>query len=76
VRKELLLGERWCALEVPLLFVHGDRDAFVTARVASAWATIASKAGKVIVASIPDAGHLPWLDAPEAVRDQIERFVA
>lgn len=76
VRKELLLGERWSALEVPLLFLHGDRDAFVTANVASAWATIASQGENVIVASIPDAGHLPWLDAPEAVRDQIERFLA
>lgn len=76
VRKELLLGERWSALEVPLLFVHGDRDAFVTANVASAWATIASKGENVVVASIPDAGHLPWLDAPEPVLDQIERFLA
>jgi len=76
VRKELLLGEGWSALEVPLLFVHGDRDAFVTADVASAWATIASKGENVIVARIADAGHLPWLDAPEPVLDQIERFLA
>ena len=76
VRKELLLGERWSALEVPLLFVHGDRDVFVTTNVASAWATIASEGEDVIVASIADAGHLPWLDAPEAVLDQIERFLA
>jgi pimeloyl-ACP methyl ester carboxylesterase len=76
VRKELLLHKRWSALEVPLLFVHGDRDAFVTADVASAWATIASEGKDVIVASITDAGHLPWLDAPETVLDQIERFLA
>ena len=76
VRKELLLGERWSTLEVPLLFIHGDRDAFVTANVASAWASIAARGGNVIVATIPEAGHLPWLDAPEAVCDEIERFLA
>ena len=76
VRKELLLGERWSALEIPFLFVHGDRDAFITAGVASAWATIASKGGDVQVASVADAGHLPWLDAPEAVLEQIERFLS
>jgi pimeloyl-ACP methyl ester carboxylesterase len=76
VREQLLLGDRWSSLEVPFLFVHGDRDAFVTASVASAWANIASKNEKVTVASIADAGHLPWLDAPEAVREEIERFLA
>jgi pimeloyl-ACP methyl ester carboxylesterase len=76
VRKELLLGERWSALRAPLLFIHGDRDAFVTADVASAWATIASGGQNVVVAIIADAGHLPWLDAPEAVLEQIERFLA
>ena len=76
VRKELLLGELWSAIEAPVLFLHGDRDAFVTARVASAWETIAANGKNVTVATVPDAGHLPWLDAPDAVRDHIERFVA
>jgi pimeloyl-ACP methyl ester carboxylesterase len=75
VRKEHLLGERWSALEVPLLFIYGDRDAFVTPDVASAWAKIASRGESVTVTTVADAGHLPWLDAPEAVFDQIERFL-
>ena len=60
----------------PASLLHGDHDAFVSANMASAWATIASKGENVVVASIHDAGHLPWLDAPEAVLDQIERFLA
>jgi pimeloyl-ACP methyl ester carboxylesterase len=28
------------------------------------------------VIRIPDAGHLPWIDAPERVVDEIEHFLA
>lgn len=76
VRRELMLGDRWHALTVPTLFLYGDRDAFVSSKVADAWQVIAARNPNVRIVRIPGAGHLPWLDEPDAVLDEIERFLA
>lgn len=75
VRRELMLGDRWQTLSVPTLFLYGDRDSFVSSRVAAAWEAIAARNASVRIVRIPDAGHLPWLDEPDAVLDEIERFL-
>jgi pimeloyl-ACP methyl ester carboxylesterase len=73
LRRELILGERWQALTTPTLLVWGERDAFGPA-----------EEGEALVATNPnlrlvrlaEAGHLPWLDDPESVVAEIERFLA
>ena len=75
VRREVLLGERWKELRVPTVFVHGDRDAFVTQDVVAAWEAIADANANVQLVRIPDAGHLPWIDEPEAVVSAIEQHL-
>jgi len=75
VRRELMLGDRWQQLSVPTLFVYGDRDSFVSSRVAAAWEAIAAGNARVRIVRTPGAGHLPWLDEPDAVLGEIERFL-
>src|SRR5215211_6441621 len=72
LRRELIRSERWRALTTATLLVWGDRDAFGS-----------PNEGQTLVAANPDlrlvrvagAGHLPWLDAPETVVAEIERFL-
>ena len=56
------------------LIVVGDRDALTGAAVAEKFASVIPR---VEVAVVPDAGHFPWVDEPEAfsasVRDFLER---
>lgn len=75
VRRELLLGERWLELRVPTLFMYGDRDAFMSRGVNAAWQAIAQSNPNVRVIRIPRAGHLPWLDEPDRVLDEIGGFL-
>jgi 2-hydroxy-6-oxonona-2,4-dienedioate hydrolase len=72
-RRELILGESWRALTMPTLLVWPERDAFG-----------APEAGEAVVAMnpnlrlvrVPAAGHLPWIDDPERIVGEIERFLA
>jgi pimeloyl-ACP methyl ester carboxylesterase len=75
-RGRLLLGHGWHTLSVPTLFLWGDRDVFVRPKVEKAWEAIAEGNPNVRLVRIPDAGHLPWLDEPERVVAEIERFLA
>jgi pimeloyl-ACP methyl ester carboxylesterase len=72
---QLVLGDRWQTLKVPTLFVAGERDVFVRPKVKHALQAIADGNANVRLAHIPDAGHLPWLDEPERVVAEIERFL-
>jgi 2-hydroxy-6-oxonona-2,4-dienedioate hydrolase len=73
LRRELILGERWRGLTPPTLLIWGERDAFGS-----------PEEGEALVATNPNlrlvrvvgAGHLPWLDDPESVVAEIERFLA
>ncbi len=71
-RREWILGERWQAVTTPTLFVWPEHDAFGS-----------PEEGEAVVATNPNfhlarvtgAGHLPWIDDPETVLAQIERFL-
>lgn len=76
IRARLILGDRWPTPRIPTLFLQGEHDAFISRRAEQAWAAIAAENPNVRVARIPDAGHLPWLDQPERVVAEIERFLA
>jgi pimeloyl-ACP methyl ester carboxylesterase len=72
-RRELILGERWQALTVPTLLLWPEHDAFGS-----------PEAGEALVATnpnlrlvrLPAAGHLPWIDDPDNVVAEMERFLA
>jgi proline iminopeptidase len=59
------------ALQVPALVVHGTDD-FTPIEGAMDWVTALPEARLVRVAG---AGHLPWLEAPEAVLGAIDTFL-
>jgi 2-hydroxy-6-oxonona-2,4-dienedioate hydrolase len=73
LRRELILGERWRSLTTPTLLAWGEHDAFGS-----------PEEGEALVATNPNlrlvrlagAGHVPWLDDPESVVAEIERFLA
>jgi pimeloyl-ACP methyl ester carboxylesterase len=71
----LVLGDRWQTLKVPTLFLGGERDVFVRPKFEKALAAIAEGNPNVRLLRTPDAGHLPWLDEPERVVAEIERFL-
>jgi pimeloyl-ACP methyl ester carboxylesterase len=74
--RALLLGERWQELRVPTLFLYGDRDEFVGPPDEAAWSGLAERNRHLRVVRVADAGHLPWLDAPERVLGELTRFLA
>ena len=65
LRRKLILGERWRDLRVPSVFIWGERDGFGPPDQGEAVASGIPGGARVI--RIPDAGHLTWLDAPDAV---------
>jgi pimeloyl-ACP methyl ester carboxylesterase len=73
IRRRLILGERWQALQVPTLFLWGERDAFGPPSGAEA---IVARNSNLRLVRILDAGHLPWIDDPETVVREFEQFVA
>ena len=75
IRRHLVLGDRWSAMEVPTLLLFGEQDAFMTRRMADAWESIATACPSIDVLRVPGAGHLPWIDEPERVVGEIERFL-
>lgn len=64
-------GEGLGRLSVPALVVWGMKDPYLPARFARAYAQALPRAELV---ELPDAGHWPWLDRPEAI-DRIVDFV-
>jgi pimeloyl-ACP methyl ester carboxylesterase len=75
LRRRLILGEDWQRLDVPMVFLCGEHDAFVTPDMRRAWHAIAAQNPNIHVIAIPGAGHLPWLDEPERVVEELERFL-
>ena len=72
---QLVLSDRWQTLKVPTLYLGGERDVFVRPRFEKALQATAAGNPTVRLLRIPDAGHLPWLDEPERVVAEIERFL-
>ena len=59
-------------LSMPTLLIWGDKDSFGPPSLAQEMAQIMPRGRAEIV---PDAGHLAWLDQPEAVAGSITRFL-
>jgi len=76
VRKDLVLGERWRALSVPTLALFGEDDVFLSPDGWSAWQALAAANPLVELVGVPRAGHIPWLDEPERVVGELDRFHA
>jgi pimeloyl-ACP methyl ester carboxylesterase len=76
LRAHLTFGERWDELRVPTAFLRGDRDAFLAPDVERTWDEIVARNPSIHMVPIPDAGHLTWLDAPDDVVREMERFLA
>jgi pimeloyl-ACP methyl ester carboxylesterase len=72
-RRELILGERWRALTTPTLLVWPEHDAFGSPE--DGEALVATNPNLRLV-RIPGAGHLPWIDDPESVLAELERFLS
>jgi pimeloyl-ACP methyl ester carboxylesterase len=73
LRRKLIFGDRWMALTTRTLILWGERDAFLAPRDGEG---IAAANPSVRVMRIPDAGHLPWHDAPESVVIEMEGFLS
>jgi len=73
VSRDLILGERWQALEVPTLMLWGECDAFFGGP--EKGEAIAQKNANLSVIRIPGAGHIAWIDEPDRVVDEIDRFL-
>ena len=73
LRPGLILGERWRALTTPTLLIWGEQDAFGSPKDGEA---LVAKNPNLRLVRIAESGHLPWLDDPERVVAEIERFLA
>jgi pimeloyl-ACP methyl ester carboxylesterase len=60
------------SLSCPALVVWGMRDRYISGRFAAAYA--AALPGSELI-EMPEAGHWPWIDAPEVI-DRVIRFLA
>jgi len=71
-RRELMLRDAMVTLHVPTLFVWGDADAFAPP---SSGHGVAARMRDARVHVVRDAGHLPWIDHPEAVAAEVVEFL-
>jgi pimeloyl-ACP methyl ester carboxylesterase len=72
-RRKLILGERWRALTTSTLLIWPEHDAFGSPEEGEA---LAATNPNLRLIRVPGAGHLPWIDDPESVVAEIERFLA
>ena len=73
-RRRLILGDRWPSLKVPTVFLWGERDRFFGGP--GEGDAIAARNPNLRVIRIADSGHFAWIDDPDRVVTEIERFVA
>ena len=66
-------GARLRTLTCPALVIWGDRDPYIPARFADAYAD--ALGGPTEVLHLPDAGHWPWLDRADVI-DRVTGFLA
>ena len=71
--RDLILGERWMELSVPTLMLWGDRDTFFGGP--EKGEAIARRNANLSVIRIPGAGHIAWIDDPERVVREVDRFL-
>jgi pimeloyl-ACP methyl ester carboxylesterase len=73
LRPQLLMQQDMARLEVPTLFVWGDKDRVAGSAIGEDLAPRMSDARLTLV---QDAGHMPHLDQPEAVAAVVNPFLA
>ena len=64
--------EQLYGITAHVLIVVGERDALTGVSVADSFRAVLPHCD---IAALPDAGHFPWVDQPEAFRDTIEKFL-
>ena len=69
---KLILGERWRGLTTPTLLLWPEHDAFGSPEEGEA--LVATNPNLRLV-RVPGAGHNAWIDDPETVVAEIERFL-
>lgn len=72
-RRELILGERWEALTTPTLLLLGEHDAFGSPEEGE---TLVARNPNLRLVRVAGAGHNSWIDDPDSVVAEIERFLA
>ena len=72
-RRELILGERWGELTTPTLLLLGEYDAFGSPEEGEA---LVAKNPNLRLVRVAGAGHNSWIDDPDSVVSEIERFLA
>lgn len=65
-------GAQLGGLRMPALVLWGTQDPYIPARFGQAYA---SALGSAELIELPDAGHWPWLDRPDAL-DRVVDFLA
>jgi pimeloyl-ACP methyl ester carboxylesterase len=73
-RRRVILGKRWQSLEVPTVFLWGERDRFFGGPAEGE--AIAARNPNLRVIRVADAGHFLWIDDSDRVVEEIERFLA
>jgi len=71
-RRELILGERWRALTTPTLLLWPEHDAFGSPEEGEA---LVAMNPNLRLVRLPGVGHVPWIDDPDTVVAEIERFL-
>lgn len=69
MKPHLLLQQHWNHLRTPTTLIWGEQDAFSPPAIGDA---IAAAHPAVRMVRVPNAGHAPWFDAPEAVAKAVE----
>jgi pimeloyl-ACP methyl ester carboxylesterase len=72
-RPELMLRDDMARLTVPALFLWGDADAFAPP---SSGQDVVARMTNARVEILPDTGHLPHVDQPDAVAATIIKFTS
>jgi pimeloyl-ACP methyl ester carboxylesterase len=72
VRPKMMLGDAMTDLPVPTLFLWGDADAFAPP---SRGREVAARMPDARFEILRDAGHLPYVDWPDAVAGAINGFL-
>lgn len=73
LRRRWLLGARWHGLQMPVLVLWGEDDAFLGFEKGQG---VVSQNPHAHIIRIPDAGHVPWHDDPERVVKEVQAFLS
>lgn len=76
LRPHLILGDRWQALRIPTMSLWEEHDVFATPTRRDARKTIAAQNRSIRIVPVPGAGNHLWIDQPDRVVEEIERFLS